>query len=155
MPGGRRRLVAGRRGRARRRRSPTTSWSTGIVATLKRWPWEDRPRWVTWIPQAAGGGPAHAVAARIGDARPLPVHRVLRRTRAGPPQAELENSAHRLRNVWGAFAADLGRPDPAELAGPVLVLDDVLDSGWTMTVAADLLREAGAGPVLPLVLARR
>jgi ATP-dependent DNA helicase RecQ len=35
----------------------------------------------------------------------------------------------------------------------VLVIDDRIDSGWTMTVAARLLREAGAPRVLPLVLA--
>jgi ATP-dependent DNA helicase RecQ len=39
------------------------------------------------------------------------------------------------------------------LAGPVLVIDDRIDSGWTMTVAASLLRKAGAPGVLPLVLA--
>jgi ATP-dependent DNA helicase RecQ len=39
------------------------------------------------------------------------------------------------------------------LGGPVLVIDDRIDSGWTMTVAARLLREAGAPGVLPLVLA--
>ena len=37
-------------------------------------------------------------------------------------------------------------------AGPVLLLDDTSRSGFTLTVAAALLREAGAGPVYPLVL---
>jgi ATP-dependent DNA helicase RecQ len=36
--------------------------------------------------------------------------------------------------------------------GPVLLLDDKMRSGFTVTVAAALLREAGAGPVYPLVL---
>jgi ATP-dependent DNA helicase RecQ len=35
----------------------------------------------------------------------------------------------------------------------VLLIDDLVDSGWTMTVAARLLRRAGAPAVLPLVLA--
>ena len=35
----------------------------------------------------------------------------------------------------------------------MLVVDDRIDTGWTMTVAARLLREAGAPAVLPLVLA--
>ena len=38
------------------------------------------------------------------------------------------------------------------LDGPVLLIDDECDSRWTLTVAAHLLGEAGAGPVLPLVL---
>jgi ATP-dependent DNA helicase RecQ len=37
---------------------------------------------------------------------------------------------------------------------PVLVVDDVVDSGWTLTVAALLLREHGSGPVYPFALAR-
>ena len=41
----------------------------------------------------------------------------------------------------------------AALGGPVLLVDDRIDTGWTMTVAARLLREAGAAGVLPLALA--
>ena len=40
------------------------------------------------------------------------------------------------------------------LAGPVLLIDDIVDSRWTMTVAAWLLRSNGNGEVWPLVLAR-
>jgi ATP-dependent DNA helicase RecQ len=35
----------------------------------------------------------------------------------------------------------------------VLLVDDRIDTGWTMTVAARLLRQAGAAGVLPLALA--
>jgi ATP-dependent DNA helicase RecQ len=56
--------------------------------------------------------------------------------------------------VWDAFTV----PGPlaqavADAGGPVLLIDDRIESGWTMTVAAKLLREAGAPAVLPLVLA--
>ena len=44
------------------------------------------------------------------------------------------------------------RPEVAVPAGPLLLIDARLRSGWTMTVAAALLREAGATAVLPLVL---
>ncbi len=41
-----------------------------------------------------------------------------------------------------------------ELAGkPILLVDDRMDTGWTITVVARLLRQAGAGPVYPFVLA--
>ncbi|HYH45640.1 MAG TPA: phosphoribosyltransferase, partial [Thermoanaerobaculia bacterium] len=36
---------------------------------------------------------------------------------------------------------------------PVLLVDDVVDSRWTMTIAAALLRQAGSGPVWPVALA--
>ena len=64
------------------------------------------------------------------------------------------NSAFRLANVWGRLQVG---PELASrlsgLPGPVLLVDDVADSRWTLTVAAGLLREAGAPAVLPFVLA--
>ena len=47
--------------------------------------------------------------------------------------------------MWSGF----DEPDFTLPAGPVLLVDDVIDSGWTMTVAARLLRRAGAAAVLP------
>ncbi|HEX7133904.1 MAG TPA: hypothetical protein VF228_15110, partial [Iamia sp.] len=126
--------------------------------TLKRWPWEQRPTWVTWIPSSRPGRETllDALAHRIGELGKLPVATAVVRRRPGPPQAEQHNAAHKLTNVWGAFAVETSElPGPDVLAGPVLVVDDVWDSGWTMTVVADLLRAAGTGPVLPLALARR
>ncbi|MFF4171721.1 RecQ family ATP-dependent DNA helicase [Streptomyces sp. NPDC001744] len=72
----------------------------------------------------------------------------------GARSASRSNSAQRLRALSGAFTV------PEDLAaalagspGPVLLVDDRTDSGWTLAVAARLLRRAGSGPVLPLVLA--
>jgi ATP-dependent DNA helicase RecQ len=62
----------------------------------------------------------------------------------------LENSAQPVRSVLGAFAV----PPGGLPAGPVLLIDDVVDSGWTLTVIAATLREAGSGPVYPFVLAK-
>ncbi|MFI1094977.1 RecQ family ATP-dependent DNA helicase [Streptomyces sp. NPDC020917] len=76
---------------------------------------------------------------------------------AGPDgayAARRSNSAQRLRALSGAFTV------PQEMAaalaaspGPVLLVDDYTDSGWTLAVAARLLRLSGSGQVLPLVLA--
>ena len=43
--------------------------------------------------------------------------------------------------------------EPARLDGPVLLVDDLVDSRWTVTVAGALLRSAGAPGVLPFALA--
>jgi ATP-dependent DNA helicase RecQ len=91
------------------------------------------------------------VAGALGRLGKLEVHRALRSEADRPRQDTLENSAHRLANVWGRLRAVPGERPP----GPVLVLDDVIDSGWTMTVAAAELRKAGAPAVLPFALARR
>ncbi|MFD5395325.1 RecQ family ATP-dependent DNA helicase [Streptomyces sp. NPDC127097] len=68
--------------------------------------------------------------------------------------AHRSNSAQRLRALVASFTV------PDELAaalaatpGPVLLVDDYTDSGWTLAVCARLLCQAGADQVLPLVLA--
>ncbi|MBX7068376.1 MAG: RecQ family ATP-dependent DNA helicase [Microthrixaceae bacterium] len=116
----------------------------GVFAALKRWPWDARPSWVTWIP----GGLAEDVAARIGHAGKLPVHATF--AGATPPSTGA-NSAFRLAAVWSELQL---AGSPPGVAGPVLLVLDRADSRWTQTVAAHRLREAGAGPVLPFVIAR-
>lgn len=123
----------------------------GVVRVLKRWPWPARPTWVTWVPSRAHEGLLADLAARLGRLGRLDVHAALRSAPGRPRQDTLANSAHRLANVWGSLRATEG-PLPT---GAVLVLDDVIDSGWTMTVAAAELRAAGAAGVLPFALARR
>ena len=72
---------------------------------------------------------------------------------AGPAGSQ-HNSAQRLAALWRALTVPeaLGAA-LAELDEPVLLVDDRVDTGWTMTVAAKLLREAGAPAVLPFALA--
>ena len=79
----------------------------------------------------------------------LPLHDVVHKVREAAPQREMENSAQQQGNVDGAFAARSPVPD-----GPVLLIDDLTDSRWTLTVVGIALREAGSGPVVPLVLAQ-
>jgi ATP-dependent DNA helicase RecQ len=73
----------------------------------------------------------------------------VRRVRPARPQKEMQNSAQQFRNVDGAFEVE--GPIPA---GPVLLIDDIVDSGWTLTVVGVALREAGAGSVYPFALAK-
>ena len=60
----------------------------------------------------------------------------------------MQNSAQQVRNVWEAFEVTGDVPD-----GPVLLVDDLADSKWTLTVVARALLLAGSGPVHPFVLA--
>src|SRR5262249_56235977 len=72
----------------------------------------------------------------------------------GGGPARQSNSAQRLSALWPVLTVPGPLRDAvAGLGGPVLLVDDRVDTGWTMTVAAKLLREAGAAAVLPLVLA--
>ena len=74
---------------------------------------------------------------------------VLRKTRPTPPQKEMQNSVQQVRNLLGAFAVNGAVP-----RGPVLLVDDVVDSGWTLTLLAVMLQQHGSGPVYPCALAK-
>ncbi|GGP66186.1 RecQ family ATP-dependent DNA helicase [Streptomyces melanogenes] len=64
------------------------------------------------------------------------------------------NSAQRVRALHHAFTVPDGLARAVrEAGGPVLLVDDRSDTGWTLAVAARLLRRAGAQGVFPLVLA--
>ena len=121
-----------------------------VVRVLGRWDWPERPAWVTFVPSSRHPKLVQDLAERIAEVGRLPLHQVLERTRDGPPQLEMANSAHQCRNVHGAFAITGPVPE-----GGVLLVDDSADSRWTLTVAGALLRQAGAGLVYPLVLLRR
>jgi ATP-dependent DNA helicase RecQ len=97
-------------------------------------------------------GPVLAAVARsIGELGRLPVASALEESRPDrPPQRTMANSTHQAANVLASLRVCAPVP-----TGPVLLLDDEVRSGWTLTVAADLLREAGAPRVLPLALRRR
>ncbi|NBM14151.1 RecQ family ATP-dependent DNA helicase [Streptomyces sp. GC420] len=73
---------------------------------------------------------------------------------SGVARVPRSNSAQRLKALHGALTV----PPPlaeaiAATPGPVLLVDDFTDTGWTLAVAARLLRRAGAEAVFPLVLA--
>jgi ATP-dependent DNA helicase RecQ len=113
--------------------------------------WQPTPAltWVTSVPSASSGAFVDGFARRLAAALQLPYADVLRRTRPGRPQSEMENSVQQLRNIEDAFDVSGDMPD-----GPVLLVDDVVDSGWTLTVTAALLARAGAPAVFPFVLAK-
>jgi ATP-dependent DNA helicase RecQ len=119
----------------------------GLVQVLARWSWDQRPTWVTWVPSASGDLAAE-LARRLGTLGRLPVVEALERVgdRRQDPSA---NSAHQAANALAGYRlCDHDLP-----TGPVLLVDTVRRSGWTLTVAAWWLRERdGVGPVLPLVV---
>lgn len=87
-------------------------------------------------------------ARRLATALNLPFHTVLEKTDDRPSQKQMENSSQQARNVDGSL-----RIQGAVPAGAVLLVDDMVDSRWTMTVAAYLLLTNGSGTVHPLALA--
>ena len=120
----------------------------GLAGVLARWDWGQRPQAIVTIPSRRHTALVQAVAEALGGLGRLPVHHdVLMRVADTPPQRAMVNSAHQAANALRAYAV---RADPPP--GPVLLFDATIASGWTMTVCAARLREAGSGQVLPLAL---
>jgi ATP-dependent DNA helicase RecQ len=126
------------------------------MRVLGEWPWEERPSAVVSVPSRSRPQLIASVAAGLADAGRLPYLGALELAGGGPTGGPGGNSAYRLGGVWNGFAvspavsAALGT-----LSGPVLLVDDLADSRWTITVASRLLRQAGAPGVLPFALAVR
>ena len=119
-----------------------------VVQVLAGWGWAERPTGVVAMPSTAHPRLVASLAGRLSEVGRLPLLGTLELLR--PTGGGRSNSAQRLRAVAGAFALPAG----LSLDGsPLLLVDDLVDTGWTLTEATRLLREGGAGPVLPLVLA--
>lgn len=121
------------------------------AARLVRETWrpDPPPGWVTAVPSLRTDL-VPDFARRLAQALELPYHEAICSLREKPPQKEMENSVQQARNVIDAFEAAREELSPEA----VLLVDDIVDSGWSMTVCAELLRQAGSGPVYPLALAR-
>ena len=131
-----------------------------IAAILKRWDWPSRPTGICPMPSRRRSTLIDNVAEALGALGKLPVHRALvGPVSVGPDEAfqsDQANSAHQVLNVWERLVVDQSKlPTPDVLAGPVLLVDDEIDSRWTITIAAWHLTGAGAGRVLPFALRSR
>ena len=126
------------------------------VRVLADWTWDERPAAVVSMPSRRHPLLVESIARGFAEAGRLPYLGALSLANGGPTGTSGGNSAYRLASVWSAFGVDANLPDlVAATNGPVLLVDDLADSRWTLTVAARLLRRAGASNVLPFVLALR
>ena len=97
----------------------------------------------------------YAQPGDVVNARPLGTKIAKARTKTlvktddRPEQKAMKNSTQQAHNVDGSLSVWQG----SMADGPVLLVDDMVDSRWTFTVAAWLLQEHGSGPVYPLALA--
>ncbi|MCL7430452.1 RecQ family ATP-dependent DNA helicase [Streptomyces sp. YS415] len=114
-----------------------------------------RPVGIVAVPSLTRPQLVGTLAQGIADIGRLPFLGALTYTGPGGTHAvRRSNSAQRLRALSGAFSVSGELAEAlASSPGPVLLVDDYTDSGWTLAVAARLLRRAGSGEVLPLVLA--
>jgi ATP-dependent DNA helicase RecQ len=118
------------------------------AAMVRSWAPQPAPVWVACIPSHRHASLVPDFARHFAQTLNLPFHPVLEKTDDRPAQKQMENSSQQARNVDGSLQIRGQVP-----AGPVLLVDDMVDSRWTMTVAAYILLSNGSGPVYPLALA--
>ncbi len=119
------------------------------VAVLAGWEWQSRPTAVLGLDSATHPKLIESLVDRLAELGRLTRLDTLRYA-PGRRASTAANSAYRVAALHGCWQP------PAELPagiGPVLLVDDVADSGWTLTMAARVLRAAGAPEVLPFALA--
>jgi len=121
------------------------------VKVLATWKWEERPVAVATLSSSRRPKLIRSLGERLATIGRL---EYIGEVEIGPGTDRRGNSAQRLAGLWHAMRI------PAELAeraqqvnGPVLLVDDQIDTGWTMAVASKRLRDAGAPAVLPFALA--
>ena len=142
-----------------------------LVKVLAAWDWAQRPAAVVTLPSRSHPGLVANLGQRIAGIGRLPYLGALGYddqgcdgdpgsrgpaavTADGARSGRQHNSAQRLRAVWRELRMPAGLGAAvARLGAPVLLIDDRIETGWTMTVAAKLVKEAGAPAVLPLALA--
>ncbi|MGW7331954.1 RecQ family ATP-dependent DNA helicase [Streptomyces sp. NPDC054840] len=114
-----------------------------------------RPVGVVALPSRSHPQLIGSLAERIAEIGRMPLLGALAYTDQAPEFGSVSsNSAQRVRGLHQALTVPPALADAlARSAGPVLLVDDRTESGWTMAVAARLLRRAGAKEVFPLVLA--
>ena len=119
------------------------------VSLLERWNPSPTPEWVSCIPSSRHRELVPDFASRLAKALRLPFAEALVKAKDNEQQKAMHNNTQQVRNLDGAFSVT-----PELQPGPCLLVDDMVDSRWSFTVAAWQLREAGSGPVFPLALAQ-
>ena len=124
------------------------------VEVLTGWAWQQRPVAVVALPSLSRPQLVMSVAQHLATVGRMPLLGSLSLTTETPTGGPGGNSAFRLAAVHDRFRLSTAiAASIASLTGPVLLVDDLIDSRWTMTAAGALLRRAGAPAVLPFALA--
>ncbi len=127
------------------------------IEVLAAWDWQRRPAGIVAMPSLSRPQLVASLAQGLSQAGRMPLLGQLGLSQGHPRQGSGGNGAYRLAALWDRFTVPPEVQDGLDRlnGAPVLLIDDLVDSRWTLAVAARELRRAGAGPVLPFVLASR
>lgn len=111
---------------------------------------------ITWAPlsrarrRRRGYDQAQLLAQELAKRTGLPCERLLRKVRNNPAQSGIKNADARRKNVKGAYRA----LSPEKIRDKrILLIDDIVTSGSTLSECASVLRAAGAKEVLAATVA--
>jgi ATP-dependent DNA helicase RecQ len=134
---------------------PDDELMKACARVLAAWDWAERPGAVIALASRRRPQLIRGVAEGLARMGRLPFLGSMSLAHGGPTGQPGGNSAFRLAGVWGRIVVGPELAEALRALGPapVLLVDDLADSRWTMTVAGRELRRAGASAVLPFALA--
>ncbi len=118
------------------------------VEMIKSWNPTPNPGWITCVPSLNHPKLVPEFAKRLAKILNLPFISCVKKVKNNKQQKFMENNYQQAKNLDGVFSVDTN-----VLTSPCILVDDMVDSGWTFTVMGVLLRKAGCGEVFPLALA--
>jgi len=116
---------------------------------IRAWNPDPKPDGITCVPSLTSPELVSDLATRLSKGLEIPFIPCVKKVKQNRPQKEMLNSHRQAGNLDGVFEVDRDTMPSA----PVLLVDDTVNSRWTITVIAALLREAGCPAVHPLALA--
>ena len=113
---------------------------------------------ITWAPlsrqrlRKRGYDQARLLAEELARKKGIPCIQLLRKTRNNRAQSSTESAEERRKNVHGVYEAMPGAP----IAGrDILLVDDIVTTGSTLSECARVLKAAGAASVSAVTVARK
>lgn len=115
---------------------------------VNKWKPEPAPAWITCVPSLRKKTLVKNFAIALAEALKIPFVDCIQKIKETDPQKMMKNSFRQVHNLEGAFEIDRDKI----IDGPVVLVDDMVDSRWTFTILAAMLRSAGSGSVYPCAL---
>jgi len=120
-----------------------------VYELIQHWQPDPFPKWVTCVPSLTRTELVPSFSERLACKLNVPFVACVRKISQNRPQKEMRNSSQQVQNLDGVFEIISWEG----MNGSVFLIDDMVDSRWTFTVVAALLRQSGSGKVFPLALA--
>lgn len=105
---------------------------------------------ITWVPlsrsrlRKRGYDQARLIAEKVAEERSLPCESLLKKVKNNPPQSKTGSAGRRAENAAGVYRC----PEPERVLGKsVLIIDDIVTTGATLSECAHMLRAAGAAAI--------